>query len=85
VPTWTELTATISPGGVTLNLLDPVDWKVGETIAVAASGFDHFESEERVISTVSADKKVLTVTQPFKFRHFSGVETFDGEDIVMRA
>ena len=44
VPTWTDLDATISPGQTTVKLTQAVDWNVGETIAVAASGFNHYES-----------------------------------------
>ena len=44
VPTWTDLDATISPGQTTVKLTQAVDWNVGESIAVAASGFNHYES-----------------------------------------
>jgi hypothetical protein len=41
-PTWTDLNATIQPGQVTVRLVEPVDWQVGESIAVAASSFNHY-------------------------------------------
>lgn len=85
VPTWTDLDATISPGQTTVKLTQAVDWNVGETIAVAASGFNHYESQDRVIASKSADNKTLTVTIPFSFRHFSGIETYGGKDFYMRA
>lgn len=84
-PTWTDLDATIQPGQVTVKLVEPVDWQVGESIAVAASSFNHYESEERVIASKSSDNKTLTVTVPFNFRHFSGIESYGGKDFYMRA
>ena len=43
-PTWTDLNATVNAGGVTIKLNSPVDWLPGESIAVASSSFDHYES-----------------------------------------
>jgi hypothetical protein len=44
-PTWTDLNATIMPGTNVLSLNEPVDWLPGESIVVAASSFNHYESE----------------------------------------
>lgn len=44
-PTWTTISATINPNATTLTVTDDVDWKVGETIVVAATSFYHFEAE----------------------------------------
>jgi hypothetical protein len=41
-PTWTQLASTIMPQATSLTVIEPVDWKVGEKIAVAASSFNHF-------------------------------------------
>lgn len=43
-PTWTDLNVTIQPGQSTLKLVEAVDWNVGESIAVASSSFNHYES-----------------------------------------
>jgi hypothetical protein len=43
-PTWTDLDVTILPGAVTVHLTQAVDWNVGESIAVAATSFNHLES-----------------------------------------
>ena len=75
-PTWTELADTIEPGMTSFSVLEPVDWQEGEKIAIAASGFDHYETEWMTIASVSADKTTITVTQPFQFRHYSEVETY---------
>jgi hypothetical protein len=67
------LKTTVAAGATTLEVLEPVDWRVGESIAVASSSFDHYESEQMTIASISADKSVITVTQPFKYRHFAAV------------
>jgi hypothetical protein len=36
-----------------LTVLDPVDWRVGESIVVASTSYDHNEAEERIITFVS--------------------------------
>jgi hypothetical protein len=84
-PTWTQITKTISPGENQVQLLQAVDWLPGESIAIAATGFNHYESEQRTITAVSPDKKTLTVDAPFTYRHFSGTERYGGRDFVMNA
>jgi hypothetical protein len=37
------------------------------------------------ITSVSTDKMTITVKKPFRFRHYSAVETHAGADFVMRA
>ena len=37
------------------------------------------------ISAISINKTVITVTQPFKYRHFADVETYGTTDFPMRA
>lgn len=85
IPTWTDLNATILPGDTTLHLNQAVDWLPGESIAVASSSFNHLESEERIIASKSADNKTLTVTVGFEHKHFAGIETYGGEQFIMRA
>lgn len=84
-PTWTELASTVNPGDNTLTLTTAVDWQVGEEIVVAATGYNHYESERKTITAVSADMKMLTVSTPFIYKHFSDIETYSGEAFIMRA
>ena len=70
-PTWTTISATISIGDTTLTVTDDVDWKVGETIVVAATSFYHFEAEQRVITGITG--KTITVNEKFKHKHVSVV------------
>ena len=66
-------------------MIEQVDWEAGEKIAVASTEFDPYETEEMTIVSVSANKTVITVTEPFKYKHFAAVETYGSEDFVMRA
>ena len=38
-PTWTRLSETVEVGSVTLKLETPVDWEVGEEIALASTSY----------------------------------------------
>lgn len=38
-----------------------------------------------VIQSVSGDKLTITVTQPFKYKHYSAIENYDGVMFPMRA
>lgn len=60
-PTWTQLKSTIEPGATQFELIEAVDWRVGEKIVVASTSFDHYEAEEMTIDSVSANKTVITV------------------------
>lgn len=41
IKTWTLLANTISINSTTFDVIDNVDWKVGEEIVVASTDFDH--------------------------------------------
>lgn len=69
--TWTSIASTIPVGGTTLTVMEAVDWKVGEQIAVAASGFDHYESEQKTITAIAGN--TITVDSPFKYQHYSDI------------
>lgn len=42
--TWTLVASTINPGDTTFDVLETVDWVAGQKIAVAATGFDHYQT-----------------------------------------
>jgi cell migration-inducing and hyaluronan-binding protein len=58
---------------------------VGESVAVAATGYNHYETEQKTITAVSTDKKTITVDTPFVYRHFAAIERIAGQDFIMRA
>jgi hypothetical protein len=51
-PTWTELDVTADIGGTQLTLIRDVDWKVGESIVIAPTGYFNTEAEERIITAI---------------------------------
>jgi hypothetical protein len=75
-PTWTELETTADVGAISIKLKEPVDWKVGETIVIAATSFYHREAEERVITAVNRNdpnKPVISFADPFLYKHYAGI------------
>lgn len=82
-PVWTFINETIYPGDTSLIMSEEVDWKGGETIVVASTSFDHAQSEEKIISHKSGN--VVTVTTPFKYKHYGVIEDYDGTPFDMRA
>jgi hypothetical protein len=62
-----------------------VDWVAGEEIVIASTGWDHKESERRIIKSVGIDKKSITFELPLNFRHYSVVEIYGSKGFPMRA
>ena len=82
---WTELESTVSPGDLTLTLTQQVDWVVGDSIVVASSSFSHQQSEERVIKSIDATKKIITVDSPFVHEHRGESLTYGTETVQLRS
>jgi len=74
---WTQISQTAQSGDTSITLADVTDWQVGDTIAIAATGFDMDEAEERTITAISADGKTITFDQPLEHSHFGEIETHD--------
>lgn len=84
LPTWTTISATINPGDTTFIVDEDIDWVAGETIVVAATGFFHYEAEQKNIVSVSG--RTVTVDSPFVYKHVSVVESYGVSDkLVMKA
>ena len=66
---WTRLSAPIASSDNTLEVLDAVDWVVGDEIIVASTSYNSSEAEKRKITAVSGNKKTLTVDAAFDFSH----------------
>ena len=69
--TWTVLEKTAEKGATEITLKEAVDWVAGETIGIAATGFDGREGEKRQITKVDATKKILTLDAALEFKHFA--------------
>jgi len=62
------------PGGRTLNLEDPVDWRVGDWIVIGTTSFSPFETEFAKITQIDATRKVVTIESPLTYYHFGGLD-----------
>ena len=86
-PTWTELDVTANIGATQLTLIRDVDWKVGESIVIAPTGYFNTEAEERIITAIdntNPAKPVITIDQPLSYKHYAGIQRFGakGEDWI---
>merc|ERR1719210_1495614 len=59
-PTWTRLAASATQGATSISLHQPVDWEVGQTIAIMTTQlvddqYNGHQNEVRVVADVSAD------------------------------
>jgi len=82
--TWTSLVQTIVPGATTLKVQVATDWKVGESIVIAATSFEHTEAEQRTITAITGGTDI-TVDVPFQFKHYAATETYGTKTIEIRA
>lgn len=69
--TWTSIASSINIGDTQLTVMDAVDWRIGEQIAVASTSHDHTEAEMKTITVISGS--IITVDSPFVHMHFSGI------------
>ncbi|CAG5956366.1 unnamed protein product [Menidia menidia] len=86
--TWTHLAQTAPAGSDRLTLMMEVTWKPGDQIVIASTGHRHSqrENEVRSISSVSADGRTLTLTEPLSHAHLGVAVTLpDGTVFQARA
>jgi hypothetical protein len=79
-PTWTVLERTVSAGDSQITLNEAVDWKVGESIAIASTSYDGREADQRMITAIdrtNVNKPILTLDSPLRYDHFAETQTFD--------
>src|SRR5690348_14733789 len=74
---WTKLAKTAAAGSNTIEVLNPGDWKKGQTIVLASTDFDPHQAEERIIAGISG--KVITLDKKLDYMHFGKV-TFDVDE-----
>lgn len=80
--TWTHVAATINPGDTSFTTTVSVDWQVGETVVIASTSYEMDEAEQMVIKTRNSGTS-FEVTTPFKFKHYSAVETYGSKQFPM--
>jgi len=87
-PVWTVMEETANIGDSTIKLSEAVDWKVGEQIAIAPTGFDPHAADKRSIKAIDDTdpaKPVITLDKPLEHKHYAAIETYGNETIDMRA
>ena len=84
--TWTHLAATASAGDTEIVLKQPVDWRVGDHIAIATTSDRNSmkENEEHYIAAISADGYTVTLEKPLEYKHISIEQTFGDRVIETR-
>ena len=78
-PVWTVMEETANIGDASIKLSEAVDWKVGEVIAIAATGFDPHATDKRMIKSIDntiPDKPVITLDKPLTHKHFAAIESY---------
>jgi hypothetical protein len=80
---WTKLAADAPAGSSVLTLAAAPGWQAGDRVVLAPSGFDPFETEERVLTAVSG--KTVTLDRPLAFRHHGTLQTVAGRVVDERA
>jgi len=87
-PAWTVMETTAEANATQITLATAVDWQPGEEIAIAATSYNGREGEKRTIKAIdnsNPDKPVITLDEQLEFKHFAKIESYDGEEIDMRA
>ncbi len=80
---WTRLDATTLPGARTLTTSDDIDWRVGDRIVVAPSGFEPTQAEQRRITAVSG--RTVTLETGLQHPHYGDVQQIAGRTVDERA
>jgi cell migration-inducing and hyaluronan-binding protein len=80
---WTRLAATADAGATRLSLARSVDWRPGDRIVVAPSGFSQDEAETRVVRAVEGT--MVQLDAPLAHRHVGEPLRIAGIDVERRA
>lgn len=80
---WTRLAAHANPGDTSITLAQAPDWRVGDELAIAPSGYDAREAEKVTVTAVSGTR--VSFSPALRFRHWGTVQTIEGRALDMRA
>jgi hypothetical protein len=67
--TWTRLAAAAPAGATNLTLAEPVDWGVGDEVAITPTEYDNAQVEAVVVAAVSPDGRTIALRTPLAFAH----------------
>ncbi|CDW80878.1 ipt tig domain containing protein [Stylonychia lemnae] len=87
-PAWTSLASTAEIGATQVTLIQAIDWKAGEEIVIAPTGYDSREAEVRRIVSIdrrNLNKPIITLDWPLQYKHYSNIEYYEDNFIEMRA
>ncbi|XP_067951959.1 fibrocystin-L-like, partial [Watersipora subatra] len=85
---WTVLGSSANAGDFEIVLQQPVDWEVGDEIAIASTGYRHSqkENEKRQIAAVSSDGRTITLNESLTYSHIGETRDLGGGHMLeMRA
>ena len=80
---WTRLDASTATGGRTLMVREPVEWRVGDRVVIAPSGFDPTQAEQRRISAISG--RTITLETGLQHPHYGELQQIAGRTVDERA
>ena len=80
---WTQLVAHALAGSSQLEVEDPVDWRVGDQLVIAPSGFDPREAE--AVTVTDVQDHVIHFTPPLAHDHWGELQTIGGHVVDERA
>ena len=66
---WTTLNGHAHAGATKIRLQSVVNWKVGDTIAIASSSYNMWQTEPRTITAIDSDRKGVTLNTPLNHFH----------------
>lgn len=83
--TWTRLASTAAAAATSITLTDPVDWRPGDRIVIAATDLTGEHVEERTVRAVTAGGTRVELDAPLQHVHWGAAETHGGHEVAQRA
>jgi cell migration-inducing and hyaluronan-binding protein len=80
---WAKLAEHAAPGDTAIELTDAADWRAGDRIVIAPSGFDAHEAE--AVTVTAVDGRRVTFTPALRHRHWGRVMAIEGRAVDHRA
>ncbi|MEO1626690.1 MAG: G8 domain-containing protein [Bacteroidota bacterium] len=81
---WTVLAQNAKAGDEQIQLAaDPDNWKVGDQIAIAPSGYDPFETE--MVRITRIEGRQVFFEPRLQFEHWGQIQVYEGKSVDMRA
>lgn len=82
---WTRLKQTLAVDSSTIQLVEPVDWSVGDEIVITTTTFEPRQAEKFIIKEIKADGNTLELETAAKYIHSAYTGDFNGQPFTMSA